>query len=103
MAMSNPCFEIWLILHLKDINEFDEGEKAKIRINAKESNSKNYIDIVLSNLQGRGYNKVPNTSVLFPHLQQAINRAKALDSANEAYPKDLGTHVYKLLEKLIRT
>jgi hypothetical protein len=27
LAMSNPCFEIWLILHLKDINELDEEQK----------------------------------------------------------------------------
>lgn len=102
LAMSNPCFEIWLILHLKDLNEFDEKEKTKIRVNARVSNSKNYIDVVLSNLQGKGYNKVPNTAVLFPHLWHAINRAKALDSMHEAYPKDLGSHVYKLIEKLIR-
>lgn len=33
--MSNPCFEIWLILHLKDINEFDVEEKVKIMSNEK--------------------------------------------------------------------
>jgi hypothetical protein len=27
LAMSNPCFEIWLILHLKDINEFNEEKR----------------------------------------------------------------------------
>lgn len=101
LAMSNPCFEIWLILHLKDINEFDEDEKLRIINNEKVSKSKNYIDKVLSNIQGRGYNKIPNPSVFLPLTKTAIIRAKALDYENADYPKQLGTHIYKLIEKLI--
>jgi hypothetical protein len=50
LAMSNPCFEIWLILHLKDINELDEEQKRMITANERNSNSKNYIDIILSEI-----------------------------------------------------
>jgi hypothetical protein len=101
LAMSNPCFEIWLILHLKDINEFDEEEKIKIMSNEKISNSKNYIDKVLSEIQGRGYNKRPNPRIFSPLTKTAIDRAKGLDNENQDYPKQLGTHIYKLIEKLI--
>lgn len=101
LAMSNPCFEIWLILHLKDINEFDEEEKIKIMSNEKISNSKNYIDNVLSEIQGRGYNKRPNPRIFSPLTKTAIDRAKGLDNENQDYPKQLGTHIYKLIEKLI--
>lgn len=101
LAMSNPCFEIWLILHLKDINEFDEEEKIKIMSNEKISNSKNYIDKVLSEIQGRGYNKRPNLRIFSPLTKTAIDRAKGLDNENQDYPEQLGTHIYKLIEKLI--
>lgn len=101
MAMSNPCFEIWLILHLKDLNEFDENEKRKIIANKKISNSKNYIDKILSEIQGRGYNKRPNPEIFLPLTKIAIERAKALDTENDNYPKQLGTHIYKLIEKLL--
>lgn len=101
LAMSNPCFEIWLILHLKDINEFDEEEKGRIMANAKISNSKNYIDTVLSEIQGRGYNKRPNPQIFLPLTKTAIGRAKEIDIENQDYPKQLGTHIYKLIEKLM--
>lgn len=101
LAMSNPCFEIWLILHLKDINEFDEEENGRIMANAKISNSKNYIDTVLSEIQGRGYNKRPNPQIFLPLTKTAIGRAKEIDIENQDYPKQLGTHIFKLIEKLM--
>lgn len=102
LAMSNPCIEIWLILHLKDIADFSKEEQDKIYENAKISNSKNHIDIVLSELQGRGYNKIPNTKLFLPLTTTAIIRAKNLDNLEEVYPSRIGTHVYKLIEKLIK-
>lgn len=100
LAMSNPCFEIWLILHLKDINEFTEEEKKKILENKKIKSSRNYIDKVLGEIQGRGYNKKPNPQIFLPLTKIAINRAKELDLKKEDYPKDLGSHIYKLVEKI---
>lgn len=101
LAMSNPCFEIWLVLHLKDINEFADEEKMTLLANKKISNSKHYIDKVLSDIQGRGYNKRPNPQTFLPLTNTAIARAKELDSKREEYPKHVGTHIYKLIEKLI--
>ena len=102
LAMSNPCFEIWLVLHLKNLTEFSEEEKALIYDNAKTDN-KNYIDILLGQLQGgdRGYNKRPNPKIYLSLTKVALKRAKALDNLEEDYPKSIGTHLYKLIEKLI--
>jgi hypothetical protein len=102
LAMSNPCFEIWLVLHLKDLSEFSMLEQALIYENAKMGN-KNYIDVLLAKLQGgdRGYNKIPNPTIYLPLTEIAINRAKSISNSNEDYPKSIGTHVYKLIEKLI--
>ena len=102
LAMSNPCFEIWLVLHLKNLTEFSEEEQALIFENAKIGN-KNYIDILVARLQGgdRGYNKRANPKIYLPLTKIAIERAKSIDNLKEDYPKSIGTHLYKLIEKLI--
>jgi hypothetical protein len=102
LAMSNPCFEIWLVLHLTSIVEFTKQELKNIYQNSKISNSKNHIDTVLTKLQGRGYNKRPNPRIYLPLTTTAVKRAKALDNLLESYPKNIGTHIYKLIEKLIK-
>lgn len=102
LALSNPCFEIWLVLHFKDLSEFSEEEQVSIFQNKKVGN-KNYIDILVARLQGgdRGYNKRPNPNIYLPLTKTAIERAKSIDNFNEDYPKKIGTHLYKLVEKLI--
>lgn len=102
LAMSNPCFEIWLIMHLKDINEYNEAEVNLLLENVSVSSKKNHIDVVLGDLQGRGYNKRPNPNTFLPLTKTAIERAKNLDNTNEPYPKTLGSHIYKLIEKLLK-
>lgn len=103
MAMSNPCFELWLLLHLKDISEYSEEETKLIFENLKSSSTKNHIDVVLAREigDGRGYNKRPNPHVFLPKVHLAIERAKMLDMENKDYPIGLGSHLYKLVEKLI--
>lgn len=102
LAMSNPCFEVWLILHLKDLSEATGEEKQLILDNAK-IGSKNYVDKLLTELQdGRGYNKRPNPNTFLPLTATAIERAKAIDNPIDDYPKGIGTHVYKLVEQLVK-
>lgn len=104
LAMSNPCFEIWLVLHLKDINEFTEEEKIAILENVEINKSKNYIDALIGKLEGkgRGYNKKPNPNIYLPLTVIAIERAKLLDNLLNDYPLSIGTNVYKLVEKLLK-
>ena len=102
LAMSNPCFEIWLIMHLKDINEYNEKEVGLLSENKSVSRKKNHIDVVLGDLQGRGYNKRPNPEIFLPLTKTAIERARKLDNSKDPYPKKLGSHIYKLIEKLLK-
>jgi hypothetical protein len=81
--------------------------------NQKQGN-KNYIDVALGKAQDeiradgeeRGYQKKVNQDIYFPKSDErsrivyAIKNAKFLDDKKENYPKSLGTHVYKLVEKL---
>jgi hypothetical protein len=102
LAMSNPCFEIWLLLHLKDIDEFSSTEKQQIFDNPKIGSKKHYIDKVIEAIQGRGYDKSPNPRVYLPNIKIAIQRAKDLNINDEDYPTQLGSHIYKIIEKLIK-
>ncbi|MGB0432308.1 MAG: RloB family protein [Bacteroidia bacterium] len=103
MALSNPCFELWLVLHLKDVSDYREEEKVAIMLNEKTGANKHHIDHVLADAigNGRGYNKRPNPAIFLPNVYAAIARAKALD-IGETYPTQLGSHVYKLVEKLVK-
>jgi len=105
--LSNPCFELWLFLHYKSINELSEKERVDIYENKKGKNKKgskkrNYLDKELVNICG-SYNK---SNINFEHykdkIQTAINNAKKIKDYSIPYPNDrLGTDVFILVEELL--
>lgn len=100
VAVSNPCFEFWLLLHIKDIADYDKNELALILNNAKVSNKKNYVDSKITEILG-SYNKSnPKPELFLPNIDFAIEQAKKLDTNEDEYPQKLGSHVYKVVEKL---
>lgn len=105
MALSNPCFEMWLILHLKKLEEISEEDRVRIFENIAISAKKHYVDEALARYigDGRGYNKRPNPAIFLPRVKQAIQNAKEIAIIEDSYPKTLGSDVYKLVEKLIKT
>ena len=103
LALSNPCFELWLLLHINDVKKLTQNEKDLLFSNPKVSSSKNHIDIILGSFLPDGYNKLnPKPNRFIPQIQTAIERAKKMDNPNEDYPTYIGSHVYKLVEKLIK-
>lgn len=99
-AISNPCFEFWLLLHIKDVNDYSAVEREGILANTRVTNKKNVIDAKLTEILG-SYNKSnPLPDRFLQHLELAVTRARALDSNGEVYPDNLGSHVYKLIEKI---
>lgn len=68
IALSNPCFEFWLILHLRKLEDIADSDREKILENAKVSVKHNYIDLYLADCigDGRGYTKRPKASVFMP-------------------------------------
>jgi hypothetical protein len=100
VAVSNPCFEFWLLLHIKNIADYDENELALILKNAKVSNKKNYVDFKITEILG-SYNKSnPKPELFLPTVDFAIKQAKQLAINDDEYPEKLGSHVYKVVEKL---
>ena len=101
VAMSNPCFELWLILHRAELKDFSLEEKDRIRRNEKISNSKHYVDFVLERLIGHPYKKRLNGSDFIPYVYDATRRAEGLHVEGDDLPKDLGSDVYQLVKKLV--
>ncbi len=103
VAGSNPCFEFWLLLHVKNISDITLEETDLLLENGKISNRKRYIDTYLGSILDDGYNKTnPKPERFFPHIKLAIKQGKELNSTNEDFPTNLGSHVYKIVERLIK-
>lgn len=103
VAVSNPCFELWLFLHCFSAVDLPEEEKQKIVENKRITTKKKYIDTLLATALGGSYNKSnPRHDCFINNIDEAISQAKALDSENEEYPKRMGSHVYKVVEKLLK-
>ncbi len=90
LAVSNPCFEIWLCLHFEDLNPEDktcQDFKSRLRTLLGSYNS--------SNLDLSSYKL---------NIADATNRAKLLHpKSQQNWPPTLGTHVYRLVQILLES
>ena len=85
LAISNPCFEVWLFLHLQDMTETQAGSPKEF---------KRALDALLPS----GY----QVEVFAPCIKEAIQRAKANDSNPDHFMPNLpGTKVYLLAEQML--
>ncbi|NVO11423.1 MAG: RloB domain-containing protein [Bacteroidales bacterium] len=101
LALSNPTFEFWLLLHITDIDSYDHSTllaNPKPRAKSK----KRYVESEISKLIS-GYNK---NSLRFDKfemgIKNAIIRAQKLPTDNIELINSLGTSVCLLVEKLIK-
>ena len=98
LALSNPTFELWLLLHHKNANEYTYDVLIE---NDKVNKKRRFIDKELSNVLG-GYNKKNLKFENFESgIQNAIKRAKELETDNVELKNKLGTSVCFLVEKLV--
>ncbi len=85
LAISNPCFELWLLLHFTEPPGCHDRKMIKRRL-------KGYIE---------GYDKKVDFGMLKPGLEDALRRAKRLDKqAGDLGKPDCNptTGVYRLVE-----
>jgi hypothetical protein len=96
LAISNTCFELWLCLHHADVPEiFPDGAPLEpVRCT--------YFEDWLRSRSG-SYNKSRLDSERFrSFVHLAVERARRLDDPPaDRWPAFPGTHVYKLVERLI--
>lgn len=88
VAFSNPCIELWLVLHFMDVAD---GEISCADACAH-----------LRDVAG-GYAKQNGHRLTITHemVRQAVARAQELDTNNAAIPKCPATRIYKILELLL--
>ena len=102
LALSNPAFEIWLLLHVKNLSEYSDTDKTRLLENRKVNRSRTYLEQELFNICGSYNKKNPNLNDFLPNIAIAISRAEALiENENERWPNYLGTHVYRLVKRII--
>jgi hypothetical protein len=94
IAISNPCFELWLLLHHADVAPGTIFSKCI------------EVEQVVRDTLGQ-YNKTSIKAGQFPlaRVPDAIRRARALETSPEdpvgPWPQQAGTRVYRLLERIL--
>ena len=103
MALSNPCFELWLLLHLEDAASLTPVEQKQCMENRRKSkNADPYLKVRLRQKMGSYHESSYDVLTLIAHIEDAIERARALDkNPNDRWPQTLGTRVYLLAESVM--
>lgn len=101
LAVSNPAFEIWLILHIRALDSYSPEGLNELLLNRKENN-RTRLERELLALLG-SYNKAkPDMEFLCQHVLTAIQNARVADAHPEdRWPNELGTRVYLLAEEIV--
>lgn len=101
LALTNPAFELWLLMHLKDIKQYPED---KLLANPKKSSKakKRFLELEIAAVLG-GYNK---NKIMFhrfvPGIYDAIHRAKQNETNNTKLISKPGSSVCFLVERIIK-
>lgn len=94
LALSNPSFEIWLLLHFQELSMLDNQDMKLV-----EENKKGYLKKYLKKFNVN-VEKL-DLDVLWPKSDVAIKRAKAMDTEpKDRWPNSIGTRVYVVVEKI---
>ena len=80
MALSNPCIELWLLLHLVDVTSLTSEEQQQWLENRRKSKSADpYLKVRLRQEMGSYHEAAYDAQMLIAHVEEAIERAKTLD------------------------
>jgi hypothetical protein len=94
LAVSNPCFEIWLLLHFEDVPNQGDPRKQELAGNAD--------GLLKSEVARHCSTSCPYIDNFISHTETAIARAEALDAKPaDRWPSQLGTRVHRLVRQLI--
>ena len=103
MALSNPCFELWLLLHMEDAASLSPEEQEQwIKNRRRSKNADPYLKVRLRQKMGSYHESSYDALTLIAHIEDAIERARALDkNPTDRWPQTLGTRVYLLAKSVI--
>ncbi len=90
LAISNPCFELWLLLH------FEEADAADKDCNA-------VIERLRPHTGGHNKSRIRLDPYTLDGVRAAVAHAKVLEGERDTrWPALPGTHVFKVVEKLLQ-
>lgn len=94
IATSNPCFDVWLLLHVADV------PKGTVFENCRTVGDR--IREIMGSFNKRVLNREWYT---LDHVREAIRRARSLetdpDDPKDYWPEKAGTRVYLLMEQIL--
>ena len=106
LALSNPNFEFWLLLHLKNIQEYSKEEKEILLENPRIAGSNSapkFLERELATLLGSAYSKSKfDTAPFMRGLPFAMQQAEELDNEERWHENQLGTRVYLLIKNILK-
>lgn len=94
LAVSNPCFELWLLLHLKSLDDYTSETLTEFKVNARINANRNRLEAELLEILGEYNKKNLNPGRFLPHIEVAVERARKLDNPELRWPNDLGSRVF---------
>lgn len=102
LAVSNPAIELWFLLHLTDVAQYDKNTCYELQRNAKINGKRTRLEKEIINLVGRYDKGKLHVDDYLPHIENAIAWAEKLDTnPNDRWPQQLGTRVYLLARSII--
>jgi hypothetical protein len=102
LAVSNPAIELWFLLHLTDVMQYDENMRHELQRNTKVSPKRTRLEKTIIDLVGRYDKGNLHVDDYLPHVESAIAWAEKLDTnPNDRWPQQLGTRVYLLARSII--
>jgi len=101
IAMTNPLFEFWLLLHVNDVSKYNYET---LFINTWDTPNKNrrYIDKELSNILTNGYNKknFNRDIVTKDNINKAVEQEKLFENNIENIIDELGSNIGDLIHSI---
>lgn len=102
IAMTNPLFEFWLLMHIADISLYNTDDLYK---NEKVNTVRRFIDKELSNILKDGYNKKKNkfnkNIVTIENITRALEQEKSFEVNLAKIIDNLGSNIGSLISKIL--
>lgn len=104
LILSNPCFELWLLLHFVNVKEaYSEDKKKHLLQNTKVKPDRTYIQDILKNHVGSARKNITKKvfdDKYFPNIGKAIANASLLYTTFPELLNSLGTNMAVLFSLL---
>lgn len=102
-CMSNPCFELWLLLHLEDVENYDEATKTELSRNKKNKSGITWLKKRMKATLGSYSESNYNAAALIPFAPTATERARRMEkNPGDRWPQSIGSRVYILMDSITR-